>query len=140
MNNSRVQYKGSSGQEQEDALHGLFENILERIDKERIRRVERRIVLICAGLAVSVGILIPVFERMRTALVDSGFMQLASLVFSDSGIVFSEWRNFSIAVLESLPILNIVAFLSVIFVVLNLLRFVAADWDKVVRRRGYSIL
>ena len=140
MNNSRVQYKGSSGQEQEDALHGLFENILERIDKERIRRVERRIVLICAGLAVSVGILIPVFEQMQAALVDSGFMQLASLVFSDSGIVFSEWRNFSIAVLESLPILNIVAFLAIIFVVVNLLRFIAGDWDRIIRRRGYSIL
>ena len=136
MNESDTQSKSSG---REDAPQGLFKNILKRIDEERIIRIKRRIALICAGLAVSVGILIPVFERMRTALVDSGFMQLALLTFSDSGIIFSEWRNFLIAVLESLPILDIVAFLAIILVVLNLLRFAAGDWDRIVRRRGYSI-
>ena len=133
MNKITSDNKESSGQG--NGPDGLFEKILIRIDEERLMRAKRRIVLICAGLIASVGALVPAFYWLRASFADSGSTQLLSLAFSDSSVMLADWRDFSIALLESLPILDIIAFLGIMLVVLQLLAFVAKDWEKITKQK-----
>lgn len=113
----------------EHAPQGLFEKILARIYDERLLRAKRWLVLIVSGLIVGFGVVAAVFQSMEASLVDSGFAELILLVFSDFYIIAADWQNFGIAVLESLPTLDIVIFLTVTLSMMYLLIFFARNMD-----------
>ena len=117
----------------------LFKKVLVGINEERIRQGKRRIALVCAGLAVAVYALVMAFGWMETDLAESGFMQIISLVFSDFGYIVADWRNFSIAMLESVPEVTVALFLSITCAVLFLLGRVGKVLEGVARRRMYTV-
>ncbi|MDO8581807.1 MAG: hypothetical protein Q7S16_02940, partial [bacterium] len=106
---------------------GLLGAIIKRIDAERMFAVKRRFAIFSAGFFVSFFALLPVFNMMRADMVQSGFAEFFSLLFSDIGMVAVYWQNFSITLLESLPAASIAAFLATVFVFLGSLRFITRD-------------
>lgn len=102
---------------------GLLEKILRRIHGEqRLMIIRRRLTLIAVVLIGSATALIPAFRLMQTGLAESGFIQFASLLFSDSRAVIAYWQSFAWAFLESLPAMGIAAFLAVALIFMESLK------------------
>lgn len=106
---------------------GLFDVIMKRIDGERVRAAKRRFVIFSVGCIGSLAAVIPTFITMRTSMVQSGFTEFFSLLFSDAGSITAYWQNFALTLLESLPAVSIAAFLATVFVFFGSLRFLTRD-------------
>ena len=106
----------------------LFGKIMQRIREEQHRLIlKRRIAIFSIGLVGSAMAFIPTLRMVATGLVESGFSEFVSLLFSDLGTVLSNWQNFLFALMESFPVISIAAFLTTIFVFLQSLKFLARD-------------
>jgi hypothetical protein len=106
----------------------LFVKIMNRIDVERRRiSIRRRFTIFSVGLIGSLIALTPVFKMMQKGFVESGFTKFFSLIFSDSAAILSYWHEFILILLESLPVVSILAFLAIILVFLGSLKFVIQD-------------
>lgn len=105
----------------------LFEKIMVRIHKEENRRLRFRIFAFSVGLLGSLVALIPSFQYLQVNFSESGFVTFLTLVFSDLKIVIANWQNFSLALLESLPIMSTVSFLAVILIFLGSIKYLAND-------------
>jgi hypothetical protein len=68
--------------------------------------------------------LIPVFQVLLDNLTHSGFYDYFSLIFSDGGLMFSYWKEFTLSLAESLPMMSIIFTLSLIFIFLMSFRYV----------------
>lgn len=103
---------------------GLFEKIVNRIHKEqRLLTIRRRIAIFSVGLGGSLVAFIPVFKMLSAELAESGFIQFLSLLFSDFSIVVRYWQSFVPTLLETLPVISLIVFLTIIFVFLESLKF-----------------
>lgn len=103
---------------------GLFERIVNRIHKEqRLLTIRRRIAIFSVGLSGSSVVFIPVFKMLSAELAESGFIQFLSLLFSDFSIVARYWQSFVLTLLETLPAISLIVFLTIIFVFLESLKF-----------------
>lgn len=107
---------------------GLSQRIIGQIAKEQAKVIAKRrfgIFFVC--FVVSLVALIPTFGMVRASLVESGFTQFASLIFSDFGVLLSYWQNFAMTLLESLPVTDICIFSVTLLVFLESLKFLAQD-------------
>lgn len=68
--------------------------------------------------------LVPAFKILTTDLAHSGFYEYASLSFSKGGFLSAYWKEFSILIVESLPIISIALSLSLVFFFFLSLRFI----------------
>lgn len=75
------------------------------------------------GFASFVG-LVPVFKILLNDLTQSGFYEYASLVFSDTGLVLSAWKELAFSLVESLPIMSIIFTLSLLFTIFLSMKYV----------------
>lgn len=75
------------------------------------------------GIA-SLVTLVPVFQILLDNLTHSGFYDYFSLIFSDSGLMFSYWKELILSLAESLPMMSIILTLSLIFIFFLSLRYV----------------
>ncbi len=103
---------------------GLLDKILFRIKEEAQAASFREWFMATAVLFV--GILAaawPVWLEFAADFSQSGFGEYARLIFSDFGSVVANWKDFGLNLLESLPVMSFVIFLSVIFGILLLSKF-----------------
>lgn len=134
MDTSSLSYKKDF--EENNLPMGLFERILKQIHDEQLMRMKRRLILICFGLTVTVGGVIPLFRLMETGFAQSGSMQMALLIFSDFSIIMADWQNFCVAILESLPVVSIAVFLSAVLGAIYLLAFLCRDLERIATARN----
>jgi hypothetical protein len=105
---------------------GLFAKIMARIhEEERLLSMKRRLFLFSTTVLISAGALIPVVNAFQTEFAQSGLFQFLSLLFSDLGSVAANWQDFGLAILESLPAMNMMALLINMFVLLWSLKHLA---------------
>ena len=97
---------------------GLEGKILKAIATERTQMVCRKMMIARGGLAVSFGALVYTLFVFGKAFLESDFWNLAKLIFSDTGIVAGHISDFSISLLETLPVIEIFAMLVPVFALL----------------------
>jgi hypothetical protein len=102
---------------------GLEGRILKAIALENSRKVARKLMFARAGLAVSFGALAYTFLVFGKAFLASDFWNLAKLAFSDTGIIAKNFSNFSVSLLETLPIVEISAMLVPVVAVLAMFSY-----------------
>jgi len=107
------------------ALLGKVMLHLER--EKKLVIIKRKVALFSAGLIFSVLALIPAFKMVWDGVASSGFTQFLSLLFTDSGVVMAYWQSFGLTLLESLPVLSIIIFLAIIFILLESVRFLSKN-------------
>jgi len=93
----------------------LFAKVMACIAAERKRLTMRRkflIGLVCFAATFTVGI--PVWQSFRSEIAQSGFVEYATLFFYDFKTVANSWQDFSLSLLESLPVVTTVEFLLVV--------------------------
>jgi len=96
---------------------GLFEKIINRIQREkRLFTIRQRIFIFSAGLLGSLTAFLPVYQIVKAEFIQSGFFQFFSLIFSDFSVVIVYWQSFTLTLIESLPVMSLLAFLVVLFV------------------------
>lgn len=89
----------------------LFDKVIGQIQQfqkeKKVKTVRRRIFVFSALSLIFIVAFVPAFSAMKTNMVESGFLDFASLLFSDFNIVISYWQNFAMSLLESLPVMNL---------------------------------
>lgn len=104
--------------EQIEPSEKLRGQILARIDFEKRRSARIRLAFFGTVAAASSVAIIPSFQYATGEFSQSGFYEYLSLLFSDSGAVLASWREFTLSLIESLPITEIAIFLAAVFVFL----------------------
>lgn len=96
----------------------LLGKILSHIEDTKIRKA--RMHLFFTGLAslASFAAIFPALNYFTEEFSQSGFYGYLSLIFSDGGILIASWKEFSLALAESMPVLGTIAILSVVLVLL----------------------
>jgi hypothetical protein len=94
----------------------LLGKVLARIEIEK-QGVARThfLYFMCASL-LSFAALIPAFKNVTSALSQSGFPHYFGLILSDMDAVLLSWKEFSLLLVESLPLITILICLTAAFV------------------------
>ncbi|MFA6421818.1 MAG: hypothetical protein WCV92_00205 [Candidatus Buchananbacteria bacterium] len=111
---------------------GLFYKIINRIEEEKkLRKIRKKIIYSSLLFSCSLIAVVPAIISLWTNLDSSGFNSFASLLFSDSGMIFVYWQSFSLALLETLPVINLILVLAVAMGILTSLRFLFKNIKKI---------
>jgi len=97
----------------------LFLKVMKRIRREeRILAIKKiavlSVVLVASGIA-----LVPAVKMLVQEIQNSGFIQFASLAFSDFETVKAYWQSFALAILQTIPALSLALCLAVLFTFLQ---------------------
>ncbi len=65
---------------------------------------------------ISLTGLVPALKALSNNLVQSGFYEYFSLIFSNSSSLLSYWKELAFSIAESLPVMSIVLSLSLVFI------------------------
>lgn len=83
----------------------LYGRIINRINyEERLLSLKRRIFCSCVGLIFSIGALVPVLKSFYLDMQSSGLLEMLSLSFTDFSIVLSNFGDYAMSILESVPV------------------------------------
>lgn len=88
----------------------LEERILRVLSQEQERLVRKRTRLAVSGVALSIVLFLGTTLFLGTALIQSEFWSLFKLIFSDMGALMTSSGDFLYSLLETLPIVPLIAF------------------------------
>ncbi|MCX6743001.1 MAG: hypothetical protein NT116_02075 [Candidatus Parcubacteria bacterium] len=112
--------------------NNLLGKIMQRIGEEkRLLTLKRRLFLFSAGLIGAITLFIPALKGVISGFSESGFIQYFSLLFSDAEIVLAYWQNYTLSLLETLPVVNLILLLATIFAILELLKLLVKDLKNI---------
>jgi len=112
---------------------GLMDHIMIRIEKEEHSlKIKVRFVLSFLSAMVTAYYVIPLFNGLHEAAVQSGFLGFVSLMFSDLGSVMQYWGEYSMSLVESVPYMELMSLLGVVFILLFALKYLVHDIKFVV--------
>jgi hypothetical protein len=100
--------------------------IIKKIDLEQNKLLKRNLLISRIGLIGSFGFLFYTSVIFGRAIAQSEFWYLASLLLTDVSLVAKNWQEFGYSLVETMPVLNIVAVLLPIFVLLLSANFYAS--------------
>ena len=91
---------------------GLFADVLARVHAEQAKAARRTFFVFVGVVSFSFVAMIPALWYLYRSVTESGIFQYMTLIFSDSAMALTYWREFSLLIAESLPLVGLVAFLS----------------------------
>ena len=101
--------------------------ILARVFTEQQRIARIRLALFGFVAVGSLFAFIPVIHYAGGEFSRSGFMDYFTLLFSDGGSVLLYWKEFSLSLVESLPVLSLAAVFATLLVFLESLQLLAKN-------------
>lgn len=105
----------------------LLEKILSRIQKERQKAHIRRLVIFSLFSSLSAVAVIPAFRYAQVGFLESGFWHYFKLIFSDFGAIAGVWQNYVLSLLEALPVVGLIIFLSSLLLFINLIKLLVGE-------------
>lgn len=106
----------------------LFNKIILRIKKEeKIFIIKKRLLIVSAVLFLSSVAFIFSAITTHTEFIKSGFFDFFSLMFSDFNTIIAYWQNFSMSLLESLPVVSVIIFLFTLIIFISSLKAFSKD-------------
>lgn len=103
-------------------LNYLESRILNRISEIKCRRAKARVMIGRVFSGVSSIALFPLFLNIYNQLQTSAFWSYLSLAFTDTSTVAIYWKEFSLSLVEALPIVSVGLVFAVLLVLLTSLR------------------
>jgi hypothetical protein len=100
----------------------LAERVAQRISRYERRRAASRLGFGVVATLASCAALVPTVGLFWRELSNSAFISYLTLAWTDSGAVFSAWREFSLLLMESLPVLSLALVLASILALIGSLR------------------
>jgi len=108
----------------------LAENVWRTIVLRNKRMAQFKLWSFAATGIVSLAGLVPAFKILSNDLAQSGFYEYFSLIFSDSRLIISYWKELVFSLAESLPTVSIIFTLSLIFVFFLSFRYAMKQISK----------
>lgn len=106
----------------------LFDLVIARIQKERtLLKAKRWIFVYSVCFVASLLALLPSFSWFKAGMANSEFVEFSSLLFSDFSSVMNYWQSFALTLIETVPFLSAIAFLSVVWVMLETLKLLSRN-------------
>ncbi len=93
-------------------------SIMKQVKQEENRKIKNRFVFSVTLALASLGGIIESVLHLIQSSNQSGFFQYVSLIFSDSSVFFSYWKEFGLSLVESLPLVSTILLLAVVLVFL----------------------
>jgi hypothetical protein len=115
----------------------LFLKIINRIHKEQRILAFRKITGFSLVLLISMIAFVPAIKFLISEIENSGFIQFASLAFSDFEIVKIYWQNFALTILETLPALSLALCLAILLTLLQSIKSLSKN-IKIIYNYGYK--
>jgi ABC-type spermidine/putrescine transport system permease subunit I len=97
----------------------LFLKVMKRIRREERILAFKKITFLSVLLVASGIALVPSVKMLVQEIESSGFIQFASLAFSDFGIVEAYWQSFALTILQTIPALSLALCLAVLLTFLQ---------------------
>ena len=91
--------------------------------EKKITSVRKRVFYFSVAFCGSVAVFLAACLALQNALVQSELIQILSLVFSNPGAIITNWQDFGLFVLESLPTLSFAGFLLAVILLVASARF-----------------
>ena len=85
----------------------LVDNIVLRIEKESHKEAKLRAISLSLVSVTSLLISIPIISSLITSFTQSGFYNYLSIIFSDSDVAITYWKEILMSLAESLPVIGI---------------------------------
>jgi len=110
----------------------LFGVIIERLKVEKnLKLFKEKFSVSLAALAVSTALIVAALIVLNLEFTESESGFFVSMIFSDTLAVIAYYKYFTLAVLESMPIVSITISLAAIALVMASLRFAVVYHDKI---------
>ena len=93
----------------------LLAKVFSNIDKERAKAIKTQKIIWSASSVVFLFVTIVTGWHAVSSIISSDTGSYISLVFSDTGSAITLWREITISIVESLPIIGIGLFLASIY-------------------------
>lgn len=109
---------------------GLKEKIIHKIEKEAKKKAV--FTFIFAGFTSLTSVLAMIYSLVLIVkdYYSSGLSEYISLVFSDSSILLSFWKEFTLSVVESLPFITITLTLTSVWIFIWSLKYMFSNFRK----------
>ena len=112
---------------------GFLDAIMLHITDEEAHRFHRRIALFAGLVMIAAFSFVPAWHEFQNELSSSGFSTFLSLLTSDTASLLTYWKEFSISLLEAIPVFGLTAVLGTLFILLSSLRFLILNISGGVR-------
>lgn len=96
-------------------------------NEQKFLNLKRRLALYYIGIIGSIIAFIPALKMVISEFSKSGFGVYFSLLFSDTKIVLTYWKNFIYSLMETLPIMSLIGFSFVVMFFLELVKLACRD-------------
>lgn len=97
---------------------GLSGRIFACIEKEKDRTVRRKLIVSRFSLGVSAILFVASIFSFGQTILQSEFWNILTLAFSDMQVIAQNWQEFAFSLLETFPIVSMVAVLTPIMVLM----------------------
>jgi hypothetical protein len=114
-----------------DNLDYLESRILNQINEIKLKRARAKMLVGRVLSGVSFVALFPIFINIFSQLQTSGFWNYLSLVFTDTSTVAVYWKEFSLSLVDALPIVSVGLVFALLLVLLTSLRFSIQDYKLI---------
>ncbi|MEI6843173.1 MAG: hypothetical protein WCK48_01530 [bacterium] len=101
--------------------------IYTKIGEERKRKAKVHLMYTSFVSVISLGALVPALTYLFHGFSQSGFYEYFSLLISDGGTALSSWKEILLSLVESLPVLEVSAFLALVLVLLATTKYIVRD-------------
>lgn len=116
-------YQKLFGLDQRPAPEKLYKAVLLRIGLEKKRDEKRRFIVAGFSLTASIFAVVPAVLSLANSLAASGFWKFVSLLFSDGSLVLTYWKEFSLTLLESFSVPEMILTLVCVFAIALSVKF-----------------
>lgn len=126
--------------QEQELPEGLSARVMLGVKREERKIVVKNTILFSVLFVGSALAFVPVFKILKQDLIQSGFLDFLSLLVSDPGSMFNIWKEFILSLLESLPVVSVMMFITVMLVFFGSLRFVVRDLIVVFKSSRYQVI
>ena len=113
------------------SLDFLASKIIQEINQERMKKVRMQAVISRTVGVISLAALFPALLNIFNQLQGSGFWNYLSLLFTDTGAVATYWKQFSLSLVEALPLFGLTVVVFLVLAVFISLKFALKDFKRV---------
>ena len=97
-------------------------SVMNRISHTRTIRARWHFALHATSVIVAILAFIPVVNSFTTSASHSGFSSYISLFSTDWSFVIGSWKSFGLLLIESMPIIETIAIVSLVLIIANALQ------------------
>jgi len=136
INNKVKNYmKILSSLNEQEIPQNLSGDILVSINKQIKKTAQINLIFFSVFGLLSFFALIPTSRYFITELQKSGFQQYLSLIFSDGQSILNYWKEFSLLLAESIPLISIALVLSFLLTLLSSIKFILKNLKNISYKR-----